>query len=302
MSNTSKWLMGCGIGCGVVILLIILVITGGYFLVKNNIQHFKEIEESAEILEEKYGRAKDFCPDANGAIKPGRLEVFLSVRDSMVWIRKEMEQSIEKITADIQRVDNKEKPFWSVLGIIRKGFGAIPQIAKYYTNRNEALIDTGMGLGEYYYIYVLAYYCWLEKSPGDGPDFQLMGGDNRRYRYRWHSGDWEEDNNENKRDHNVEDVKEQRRYRAIRSIRRIFLPMLRCQLEELNKGSSTGYRKSWRKTLETEIEALKENHERLPWQDELPDVIAASLEPYRGRLEAGYSEMLNPVELGQQFR
>jgi hypothetical protein len=37
---------------------------------------------------------------------------------------------------------------------------------------------------------------------------------------------------------------------------------------------------------------------RIPWEDGLPDVIANSLEPFRERLEQGYSVMCNALEVG----
>jgi len=36
---------------------------------------------------------------------------------------------------------------------------------------------------------------------------------------------------------------------------------------------------------------------RLPWEGGLPEVIAASLEPYRDRLDDSYSPLCNEVDL-----
>ena len=41
----------------------------------------------------------------------------------------------------------------------------------------EALLEVGMGPGEYMYVYSVAYYSWLGKSPADGPSFTLVGDD-----------------------------------------------------------------------------------------------------------------------------
>ena len=298
-NNTSKWLMGCGIGCGVLIMLIIIVVATGYFFVKDKITNLKELEESSEILEEKYGSVRDFCPAPDGSIKAERIEAFLSVRDSLALIREEMTRSIGSITDNIQRAEREEESFWNVLTIIRKGVGAIPQLFEYYKVRNEALLQAEMGLGEYYYIYVIAYYSWLGKSPEDGPKFQLMGGDNRRYRFEW---DEEDITDENSHSSYEENVKEERRYRIIRRVQRMFLPMLRCQLNQLKESSSIRFKQSWQKALTTEIETLENKSQRLPWQDGLPDVIKASLNPFREQLKASYSAMLNPVELSGQSR
>ena len=182
-SNTPKWLIGCGIGCGVAILLIIILAVGGYFFVKNKIEFVKDIEETTEILEEKYGSVQDFCPEPGGVIKLDRMKIFLTVRDSLKWIRQEIEQSFHQIRDDIQKAEREEKPFWQALKIVRRGFNAIPQLVRFYKIRNEALLETGMGLGEYYYIYVISYYSWLDKSPGDGPEFRLIDSKQKYYNY-----------------------------------------------------------------------------------------------------------------------
>ena len=113
----------------------------------------------------------------------------------------------------------------------------------------------------------------------------------------WASIIWGTSISENKDNWDDEHIREERRYRIIKRINRMFLPMLRCQLEELTKRSSSEYQKSWKKALEFEITALESDRHRLPWQDGLPKVLTASLNPFRERLEASYSEMLNPVEI-----
>ena len=55
------------------------------------------------------------------------------------------------------------------LTVMRTGAGAIPRLAEFERNRADALLEHRMGLGEYWYIYSLAYYSWLKKDPGDGP-------------------------------------------------------------------------------------------------------------------------------------
>ena len=287
--KSSKWLVGCGIGCGVVILLIIIIVAVGYFFVRDTVTSFKETEASMELVEERYGRVQDFCPDPEGSIAPDRIEAFLAVRDSMAWIRDEWEQGLDDFTEEIRGIEDEEKSFWRILGIIRKGAGAIPRLAEYYTIRNHELLDAGMGLGEYYYIYVVVYYSWLDKSPGEGPGFRLMGDDRGPGRFRWNR-----DEEEDERERDEEDVREERRYRIITKVRRMVRPMMRAQLEKLEE---TGIRNAWRKALETELEAMRDDRDRLPWQDGLPEVMEVSLRPYRERLEASYNEMLNALEL-----
>jgi hypothetical protein len=66
----------------------------------------------------------------------------------------------------------------AVLATIREGVGALPKLARLHQERSVSLLDRQMGPGEYEYIYVLAYYSWLDQSPGDGPRFLKIGGNN----------------------------------------------------------------------------------------------------------------------------
>jgi hypothetical protein len=162
-STASKWLIGCGIGCGVVILLLIFAGVGGYFFVRNIVEGFEETEAITDSLMERYGEIKDFCPDPGGIIKPERLEAFLSVRNSMEPVKEELENSIGILSDEEGESQFKEEPSPGVLTKIKIGFGIIPMIAEFYTKRNQALLDAEMGLGEYYFIYVVSYYSWLGK-------------------------------------------------------------------------------------------------------------------------------------------
>ncbi len=297
-STTSKWLIGCGIGCGVVILLIIIVIGVGYVLIRDTVDDFKEAETSMEVLTEMHGRVEDFTPEMDGNIPTYRIDAFLAVRDSLDWLREEMVNSITKITDDIEDVKDSEKPFWRVLGIIRKGFGAIPQMAEYYTSRNYALLNNEMGLGEYYYLYTIVYYAWLERSPGDGPDFRIMGDDERYQGIRWDEDESEDEEGDWER--NKEDVREERKYRLTRKVRKMVLPMMRRQLELVEDAPTSQYSRAWRLALENEIEAMRDDRDRMPWQDGLPEVMESNLRRYREQLLASYNETLNPLELSPE--
>ena len=290
--KTSKWLIGCGIGCGAVILLGVIVVAVGYFLIKDTVVSFRDAEETMDILTARYGPIHEFCPEPDGTIPPERIESFLAVRDSTAWLRQEMERSMQTITSDIEDVRDDERPFWRALKIVRKGVGAIPQIAEYYTARNRALLNQEMGLGEYLYIYIIAYYAYLDKQPEDGPNFRLMDGGEGRY--RWSVDDEEED--EETLNRREEDIREERRYQTLRRVRRMFRSILQNQLDALDENPSLDSRR-WRRTLEAELEALRTNRDRIPWQDNLPRAMDTSFNPFRQRLEVSYSEWLNPLEV-----
>ncbi len=284
-SSTKKWLIGCGIGCGAIALIVIILVMGGFFFVRNIVQDFRSSEELMDTLVEEFGAIQDHCPSPNGTIEPERLEAFLAVREAMVPIREDLEQSLRFLQdSDDEGLDEEERR--SVFKKITTGFGLISQIADFHSARLQALLDTGMGMGEYYYLYTVSYYSWLGKPILDGQDFQIRG-DDEGYRFR----DWE-----------GEESDETRQDMTLRWLHRIILPMLHNQHEKLMEGGVSGIQRQWQKALEAEMEAMESNRYRLVWQDGLPEVIEKSLEPFRQRLEVSYSPLTNGMEIALERR
>ena len=282
-STASKWLIGCGIGCGVVILLLVFAGVGSYFFVKNIVNGFEETEAIADALTERYGEIKDFCPDPSGAIGPERVEAFLYVRNSMEPVKEKLENSINILSDEERESQFKEEPSSGVLTKIKTGFGIIPLIAEFYTRRNQALLDAEMGLGEYYFIYAVSYYSWLGKSPGDGLEYHLVDEDYEKRDVYWRR----------RRSENLDDRQDD----VLKQLHRKILPMLKNQVAKLTRLDVSPIRDPWREMLAAEIEAMEADRFRLLWQDGLPDVLEASLKPFRGRFDASYSKVLNALEM-----
>jgi hypothetical protein len=270
----------------VVILLAVILGLGGYFFVKDIVDGFEETEAIADTLKERYGEIKEFTPEPEGAIRQERLEAFLSVRNSMEAAKVELENSINILSDEERESQLKEEPSPGVLTKLKTGFGIIPLIAEFYTRRNQGLLDAEMGLGEYYYIYVVSYYSWLGKSPGDGLEYNLRDDDEQDRGVYWRRS--RSENLENR----LDDV--------LRQLNRQILPMLENQFAKLTGIDVSPIRDPWRDALAAEIEAMEADRIRLPWQDGLPDALEASLRPYRGRLETSYSKVLNTLELAIQ--
>lgn len=281
-NTTKKWLVGCGIGCAVIILILIVLGVGGYVFFKNLIGEFKVQEELMATLTERYGQIRDFCPEPDGSIGPSRIEAFLSVREAFAPFQEKLEISMRELQDRAGQNEVEIKKPKNVFEMVRLGFGLIPQIAEFLKFRNQALLDAEMGMGEYYYIYTISYFSWLGKLPEDGPDFEVMGPEDSES--RWGEMDKEE-------------TLEERRDIMLRRLHRTLLPMLQNQREKLAVTEPSETRSEWRNILEAEIQAMEEDRFRLPWEDGLPDVIKASLEPYRDRLEQSYNAMTNPFEL-----
>ncbi len=285
-STAQKWLIGCGIGCGVIVILAIIAGVGGFFFVKNIVSEFEEMDKVADVLEERYGKMREYCPGPDGTIISDRIEAFLRVRQAHAPAREKIEKTLFDLASQKDKPEIEVKRPGNVLYLIRTGIGFIPQIAEFFKSHNLALLDAEMGLGEYYYMYVVTYYSWLGKSPEDGPPFRISGDDER-------DDFWKEDE---------EDVREMRRERIRRRINRMILSMLRNQLDKLIERAPSEVSESWRSALESEIEAMESDRYRLPWQDGLPDVLESSLRPYQDRLEASYSPMVNALEVAMDRR
>jgi hypothetical protein len=283
--SKNKWLVGLGIGCGAIIVIIILLFTGGYYFVKNMARGFKESENKMSELAARHGRVEEFCPHPSGAIEPDRLETFLKAREAAAPSRQRLEASFEQLV--------KDKGSFAA---IRRGLGVVPQVADYLRGRNQALLDAGMGMGEYFFIYMIAYESYLKKPIDDGPGFSFpkRGG---------LQTDWE-----------GEDAKEMQKDFALRRMHRPALSMLKNQLAKLAtenaaRGAAVGTSgreagkeipSPWQEALAAEVKAMEADPHRLPWQDGLPGILETSLMPFRDRLEASYSPMTNIFEISYE--
>ncbi len=286
-NTTKKWLVGCGIGCGAILLIAIVLGITGFMFFKNIVDEFKDTEEMMKILTERYGQITDYCPNPDGSISADRIEAFLAVREAFSESRKELGSSMQALEDRTAGTEVEVKRPRNILQMVKLGFGLVPQIAEFMKSRNQALLDAEMGMGEYHYIYVIAYFSWLGKPIEDGPDFQISESGEEEIRL----GELDR-----------EEVREERRDLLLRRTHRMLLPMLHNQLRELASSDIAEAQKGWKAALEAEIQAMEEDRFRLPWQDGLPAQTKAALEPFRSRLDQSYNPMTNPIELTWEQR
>ena len=278
-SGARKWLVGCGIGCGLMILAAGGIGTCGYFGVQKIKDRAERLDEGFEAVTALYGRPEEFTPPADGVVPTGRMEVFLDVREALAPTRDEL-------GAVLVELDTGTAGGRGVLNKIRAGMSLLPSLFDFIDERNQVLLDRGMGVGEYFYIYSLAYYAWLDKDPGDGPDFAISDDDEDRdgAGFRW-------DN----RDDDPAEVRERRARQVRRYLNRVQGRMLANQLVA---ARAAGLDETWLDQLGAEARSLEMESVRLMWQDGVPAAIAAGLEPYRDRLDAAYLPVMNVVEMG----
>jgi hypothetical protein len=283
--STKKWFIGCGIGCGAVVIILLVLLALGFFFVKDMVYKFEETGELTNSLKDLYGEIEDYTPPPDGRIPYERMEAFLYVRESLTPARVKLDNAISLLDSmrnqETRREDNRRPG--QVVRAFKAGFGLIPGIGDFYTLRSQSLLEVEMGLGEYIYIYILSYYSMLEKPPGDGPGFQLMQGDDE-----WNFNKWDTEANF-----------EERNVTMTEKINLLILLMLKNQVPQLDYPSSGPEEDEWRGAFLAEIQALEADSQRSPWKDSLPFVIEASFRPFLTRLENTYSPLTNILELAQ---
>ena len=254
-------------------LVLAAVVWGGVAFFKKAARGIEELESSSRAVNQRFGQASEFTPDPGGQVPGPRVEAFLAAREIMAQARDELAGSLAVLDGSVDSGRGEGK--------LGAGVRLLPRMFQFYGARNDACLTAGLGLGEYGYLYILAYYGLLEKPVTAGPGFTLVGDSDRGGGPGTQSSEF--------------DVREDRREHILRTARNLALPILRNQLAALAAGDAGG---EWAGRLQDEIALMEADPFRLPWRDGLPDRIAASLEPYRDRLEASWNEMSNPLELG----
>ncbi len=170
MAGTGKkWLIGCGLGCGIPLLLVIvLTIGGGVVMMKP----YTKAVDAQKALTTTYGERGDFVPSADG-LTPARLEQFIAVRRALMPLCADFLAIGEKFQ-QMEKLDqggeepSKGEVVEAVGGMMGAVFGIAGNIGRFTLLRNEALLSEEMGLGEYIWIYTLVYNSWLGYAPGTG--------------------------------------------------------------------------------------------------------------------------------------
>ena len=271
----STWLYGCGAGCALIVLAGAILVGFGAFHLVRMIEGLDDSIAAAQEQDERFGPPASFIPRPDGAIPGERMEAFLEVRDALAAPRADLVATFEgmplKRDEEIEAMAFSEKLTF-ILGFGRAAMGLGPQIGRFFSDRDRAMLDAGIGRGEYAYIYTVAYYSWLGHDPTDAPRTDPR--------------------------HESEGKSDEFGVQARRVMSRVRLDLiqsLRNQLSSLPVGSPG----TWRQRLEAEIDAMERDETRPPWQGTVPEAIAASLAPYRERLEAAYHPAANPFELSR---
>lgn len=148
------------------------------------------------------------------------------------------------------------------IGLGGAALAITPFLARFFEQRNNALLDASMGLQEYSYIYAAAYH-------------DILLSENTR--------------NEIFSDGNALSPEASIMLRGC--LARQLEPMAYADGESAQRGA-----------LEAELKMLEGDPARLIWQDGLPDAVRASVTPYRDQLDRAFCGATAGLEMEQDAR
>lgn len=252
-SITKNWRRGCGY---VVASLIFFAAVTGFFALRP-VWEAKRVEQS---LTDRFGEVPSWSPAPDGTVPPGRIEAFISVREQLREPCARFEENRRKME-DFGRMEEEgELSSEGVVDGFKTALSFGPAFLHLMNFRNQALLAEGMSLGEYFYIYVLAYGDQLSSLSNEPGQKDLL------------------------------------KPRTKRELTRI----LHNQLETLADHSGEGDNSDLSAAIQTEISALESGAHAFPWQSGLPSAIEASLESYEDRLDDMFCEAAVRFELRQK--
>ncbi|MCP4293557.1 MAG: hypothetical protein GY780_17155 [bacterium] len=269
----GKVLKGCGIGCGAVSILIMIVIGSLAFFVKDMTRDYKEVAKSEEQLSDIYGQPAEFQLSVGGLPTADRIEAFITIREQQAEWRQNVALAFDQFLVQKEGSGGLRHFF----KLVQSTTEMAPSLAGFWMSRNGALLENEMSPGEYSYLYCLAYYSYLSYDPGDGAqdtdlDFARNSGAGINI------------------DVDGELNSDERKDLAWRRVHQLMLPLL----ESVDR---TGADAAWLTELDLELGLLRESELRYPWSSGAPRLLADVFRPYRRQLEIQYNIKVNPVEL-----
>ena len=164
--KTWGCLKQAAIGCGV---LLVIAVALPFVLGVMMMGPFKRAVDTRMTIEERFGPQEAYVPPPTGAPAPDRIESFLAVRRGLSAQCADLtdaENQVRKLESfddqdEVDRIEVLKQAFSTT----RSMMGVGPLIGQFYETRNQSLLDAEMGLGEFTYIFVLAYNDRLLEEP-----------------------------------------------------------------------------------------------------------------------------------------
>jgi hypothetical protein len=173
MSDSWGCFKTAAVGCVVLTVLAIAIPIAVALLI---MRPFNRAIDTRAGLEASFGAQEAYVPPPSGAPDADRIAVFLEVRQALAATCEEFAEKEQQV-ARLEAFD--DRPEVSRIEVLRQAasttrsmLGMGPLIGRFFELRNQALAEGGMGLGEYSYIYVLAYNAEM-LDPGEST--RLLG-------------------------------------------------------------------------------------------------------------------------------
>lgn len=271
-SWVGKTALGCGGGC---LLLVVVVGVASFVLVRDTTTGFESANEARAEIDERFGDVRAFTPAPGPAPAAEAVERFVAVREATQPARARLGTIFDRLPtsdAQAQELESKEglAMFREVAGIAGAGFSLGGRMGDFFSARNDAMLEHEIGMGEYAWLYCLSYIAWLQHplAPAGMSD----------------------------EDAPVEiDLGDELGSEAWDLVRVELRAMIERQFETLPPDVPA----DWRETLAAEVELLRADEKRMPWQDGLPEAALTTLLPFRERLEATYHPQTHGLELAR---
>jgi len=208
-----------------------------------------------------------FTPGLDGTIPADRIERFLAVRHALTpWCDTFTEYRAAFVGMDELEKAEEDPEAGDAAKRVGTVFSALWEmgrtVGEYLIARNQTLMENGMGLGEYTWIYGITYYSWLGNTP---EDFVKSGGTGTKV---FHG-----------------------------RVRAQIMEMIARHATDL-KGVDELAAGVW----QAELDLLGQDEDRIPFQDGLPFGLRESLAPFRGQLEQMFCPATGELEITQTVK
>lgn len=162
----AGWLKTGAIGCAAVLALAILA---AGVIVGLTYRGYGRALAIREQLDQRYGTYDSYRVARDGSVPADRMARFLTVRRVLMSRCREVTDATESFRRVQAAASEGEPDVTSLLVRLGEAVRRLPSIGlifgEYVTDRNTALLEQGMGLGEYTWIYVVSYFAALGQTP-----------------------------------------------------------------------------------------------------------------------------------------
>jgi hypothetical protein len=258
----KKFMIGCGVVVGAV--LLISIVSSWIFVrsLKNQLPEIKPLKQREELLLKQYGKLGDYTPPLNGRIAPGRMDLYLQIRENQPHDTQLFVDALDEVSEqekEMHEATGLEK-FKRGLEMAKSGMAVARVTMLYLSARDSLLLANEMSPGEYLYLTVIGGVCDLEWSPPRCRN-QDAAADSTSDHLKF-TGDYG-------------------------SFGGVYRRQLENALRELRgRENLSGDEQNFMEALKGALEHGRIGDERVPFEGELPASLKESVEPYRDRLKA----------------